>query len=143
MRANLQVSRVLEAIPERVWDVISAGDRVERWFEWVAGTDLRDGAEGGLRVIRMNDGTAFDEYVTVNDAASRTYQYYAPEPPLPIRHVIGTKRLRSDVLGRAILEWSVSFDVMDGASDDIVQQMRELYLEALKKIDVAADRTRR
>src|SRR5882724_4533664 len=83
MRESVKATKVLTAPMDAVWQLISDGDRVERWFEWVDETILNDGREGGSRVIRMKDGSCFDEHITLNNARTLTYQYYAPDPPLP------------------------------------------------------------
>ena len=137
-RRWLRVSRPLTASPDRVWRLISAGNQVERWFEWVAETLVSDPAEGGMRVIRMKDGSTFDEYITLNDAHTRTYQYYAPQPPLALEHVIGTKRIESAPDGTHRLTWSVTFELSAGAHDDFTRTMRDLYEAALAKIDECA-----
>jgi len=134
MREKLTVTRTLASPPQAVWQVISAGTRVERWFEWVAETVLKDAAEGGLRIIRMKDGTSFDEYITLNDARTWTYQYYAADPPLPVKHVLGTQRIEATA-SRAVLSWSVTFDRTAGAPADIVATLRDLYAGALARID--------
>lgn len=138
MREKLSVTKTLTSSGDAVWRVISDGTRVERWFEWVAETVLKDLSEGGVRTIRMKDGTSFEEYITLNDSRTRTYQYYAPDPPLPVKHVIGTKRLETTPSGGAVLSWFVTFDVTAGAPPDIVATMRDLYAGAMTKIDELA-----
>jgi len=141
-REHVTVSLMLMAPVDAVWSLIAGGDRVERWFEWVEETIVRDPAEGGLRVIRMKDGTAFDEYITLNDLRSHTYQYYAPNPPLPIQHVIGTKRIELGVGGCPTLTWFVSFVRESSAPPGIAANMRTLYAAALARIDEIALRAR-
>jgi len=135
MRESVKVTQVLAAPKSAVWQLIAGGSGVERWFEFVAETVLNDGREGGSRVIRMKDGSCFDEYITVNDAGTLTYQYYAPDPPLPVKHVIGTKRIETLADRRAVLTWFVTFDLTPGAPHDILKTMRDLYQGALAKID--------
>jgi uncharacterized protein YndB with AHSA1/START domain len=135
MRESVKVVKTLKAPPGSVWRLISDGDRVERWFEWVAETALNDAREGGSRVIRMKDGSHFDEYITLNDARTLTYQYYAPDPPLPIKHVIGTKRIETSADGGAVLSWFVTFDLTPSAPHDMLKTLRELYEGAMEKIE--------
>ncbi|MES1173166.1 MAG: SRPBCC family protein [Myxococcales bacterium] len=130
--------RRLDASGDAVWTLISNGGEVERWFSWVAQTVLVDAGEGGLRVIRMRDGTSFDEYITVNDEGTRTYQYYAPDPPLLAKHVIGTQRVETSSSGGTFLVWSVTFDLTFGAPNDFTQTMRALYEGASSQIDALA-----
>ena len=137
-RHGVSVGRRLTAPAESAWRLISAGSHVERWFEWVAETLVSDAAEGGLRVIRMKDGSSFDEYITINDTPTRTYQYYAPRPPLALKHVIGTQRIESFPDGSNGLTWSVTFEPSLDAPDDLTRTMRELYEAALAKIDECA-----
>lgn len=137
-RETLSVSHASLASPDAVWRLLSEGTRVERWFPWVAATVVEDPAEGGRRRIELEDGSSFDEYVVINDASRMTYQYYAQRPPLPIQHVIGTHRIERGVDGATTITWSVSFDVLPAAPQDIVKTMRELYLAALARIDAAA-----
>ena len=139
-RAKLTVTQNLTAAPGALWRLLAAGPNVERWFPWVAATIVDDPAEGGLRRIELKDGSSFDEYIVLNDARSMTYQYYAPAPPLPIQHVIGTHRIDALPSGGAVFSWYVTFDVMPAAPPDIVATMRELYRAALVQIDAAAGR---
>jgi uncharacterized protein YndB with AHSA1/START domain len=136
VRKSIKVEHALAASAQAVWKLISEGAAVERWFEWVAETQLNDAGEGGMRVIRMKDGTAFDEYITLNDARSSTYQYYAPDPPLPIKHVIGTKRIERGATPKLV--WFVTFELTVSAPHDIVLRMTELYQHALQRIDELA-----
>ena len=138
MRQQLTISKTLTSPADAVWRVISDGTRVERWFEWVERTALKDAAEGGVRTICMKDGTSFEEYITLNDSRTRTYQYYAPDPPLPVKHVIGTKRLEIAPTGEAVLTWFVTMDVTPAAPPDIVTMMSDLYRNAANKIDELA-----
>jgi uncharacterized protein YndB with AHSA1/START domain len=137
-RVHLTASRTLAAPVSAVWAIVSGGAGVERWFEWVARTDLRDGAEGGLRIIHMKDGSRFDEHITLNDARTLTYQYYAPRPPLPIHDVIGTKRLEPMAGGGVRLSWFVGFEPAPDAPVDIARQMLARYENALQKIEEVA-----
>lgn len=135
-RAQLSVSQELSAEPSVTWRLLSSGTQVERWFPWVAATRVVDAAEGGLRRIELKDGSIFEEFITLNDARTMTYQYYAPAPPLPIRHVIGTHRVEARPEGGTLLSWSVSFEVMAAAPPDIVTTLQNLYRAALAQIDV-------
>lgn len=132
------MTRAVVVPAARIWAVISAGDRVERWFDWVGETVVQSALENGLRIIKMKDGTSFAEFITVNDAASRTYQYYAPAPPLPMGHVIGTMRLVAERGGGATLSWSVSFERTRAAPSDFSAILRALYTGALARIDAVA-----
>ena len=58
MRQKVTVTKTLTSSADAVWRVISDGTRVERWFEWVAETEVQDPGEGGIRIIRMKDGTS-------------------------------------------------------------------------------------
>ena len=135
MRQKVTVTKTLTSSADAVWRVISDGTRVERWFEWVAETEVQDPGEGGIRIIRMKDGTSFEEFITLNDARTRTYQYYAPDPPLPVKDVIGTKRFDIGPKNEVVLTWFVTMDVTAGAPPDIVSTMRDLYAAAMTKID--------
>ncbi len=139
VRSQLRAGRVLDARPEEVWRIIAGGDRVERWFPWVGRTELLDAREGGARIIHMRDGTSFLEYVTLNDARTHTYQYYAPAPPLPARHVLGTKRLVATG-DHTELIWSVTFDPAPDAPPDLLDTLQRLYSAALEAIDALAAR---
>jgi hypothetical protein len=139
-RENLTVTQNLTAAPGALWRLLAGGTNVERWFPWVAATIVDDPAEGGRRRIELKDGSSFDEYIVLNDARSMIYQYYAPAPPLPIQHVIGTHRIEPLPGGGAMLSWYVTFDVMPTAPPDIVATMRELYRAALVQMDAAAAR---
>jgi Polyketide cyclase / dehydrase and lipid transport len=137
-RERLTVTENLTAAPSALWCLLTTGTHVERWFPWVAATIVDDPCEGGLRRIELKDGSSFDEYIVLNDARSMTYQYYAPAPPLPIQHVIGTHRITPLPDGGAAFSWQVSFDVMPAAPPDIVAKMRELYRTALAQMAAAA-----
>jgi uncharacterized protein YndB with AHSA1/START domain len=137
-RATLTVTQSLTAAPAAVWSLLAEGTRVERWFPWVAQTIVDDPAQGGARRIVLEDGSSFHEYIVLNDARSLTYQYYAPAPPLPIGHVIGTQRIELEPGGHAALSWYVTFDVLPAAPPNIVETMAELYRGALLRIDGAA-----
>lgn len=137
-RATLTVTRSLTAAPSAVWCLLTEGTRVERWFPWVAQTIVLDPATGGARRIVLEDGSSFDEYIVLNDARSLIYQYYAPAPPLPIGHVIGTQRIELEPGGQPALSWYVTFDVLPAAPPNIVETMAELYRGALLRIDTAS-----
>jgi len=137
MRAYVSVKRPLKGSAAAVWQLVSSGREVERWFPWVAETVLGDAREGGSRVIRMHDGSSFDEYITLNDERTRTYQYYAPDPPLAAKHVIGTQRIEGTADGECVT-WSVTFDLAPGAPQNLTQTLRELYEGALQRIDALA-----
>src|SRR4051812_15770839 len=125
-REKLTVTQNLTAAPGALWRLLAAGTNVERWFPFVAATIVDDPGEGGRRRIELMDGSSFDEYIVLNDARSMTYQYYAPAPPLPIQHVIGTHRIEPLQGGGAALSWYVTFDVLPAAPPDIVATMHEL-----------------
>lgn len=130
------VTKLLDAPLDRVWQVISDGDRVERWFEWVEETVLEQPNEGGYRLIRMKDGSSFDEYITLNHRPTLTYQYFAPAPPLPVRDVLGTNRFEAiDGGSQTRMTWVVSFQRAEGAPDDLTEMMTGLYTEAMNVIE--------
>jgi hypothetical protein len=137
-REKLTVTQNLTAAPGALWRLLAAGTNVERWFPWVAATVVDNPSEGGMRRIELKDGSSFDEYIVLNDARSMIYQYYAPAPPLPIQHVIGTHRIEPLPGGGAAVSWHVTFEVMPVAPPDIVATMRELYRAALVQMDAAA-----
>jgi len=134
---HLTVTHALAAEPAAVWRLLADGGRVERWFPWVAATIVDDPREGGLRRIELEDG-AFDEHITLNDEATRTYQYYAAEPPLPFRHVIGTIRIGRHADGAVSIGWYVSFEVTPETPPDFIATLRGLYAQALERIDAVA-----
>jgi len=138
MRAQLSISKTLTSPADAVWRVISDGTRVERWFEFVEQTVLKNADEGGVRTIHMKDGSSFEEYISLNDSRTRTYQYYAPDPPLPVKHVIGTKRLEVSPTGETVLTWFVTLDVTPAAPANILTMMGDLYRNAANKIDELA-----
>jgi uncharacterized protein YndB with AHSA1/START domain len=131
MRRHLLVSDILPVPRARLWEVLSAGDRVERWFPFVHETVVHDAGEGGRRSIHMLDGASFEEYITVNDGALWVYQYYAPAPPLPFRHVIGTNRL-APVVGGTLISWSVSYEPLDPSDGAFARDLPARYSAALR-----------
>jgi hypothetical protein len=137
MRDCLHVTTPLTASPDQVWRLISQSDRVERWFAWVARTELRSAGEGGLRVIHLKDGSAFDEHITLNDDRTRTYQYFAIAPPLPVEHVLGTQRVVT-LEGRACLSWLVTYHAYPGAPGALAAELHALYVAASARIDELA-----
>ena len=115
------VIMTLSAPADKVWDVISAGDGVDKWFPSLIATCR---VEDGKRYCTTTDGAALEEDIIEVNHEAKTFKYGIPsQSMLPVENILGTMKVTVAENGNALVEWSGTFDV---ASED-EQTAREAF----------------
>jgi hypothetical protein len=138
--AKIQVSSVIEAPVERVWDHIRDFNSLPSWFPGVTDSHIEAGATpnqaGCVRNFGLEGGARIREQLLKLSDQSHECNYKMIECPLPIANYVATVRLSSSDSKDTLVEISSQFDSPPEAEKEMVGLLTTTYqgaFELLKK----------
>ncbi|MBZ6081673.1 SRPBCC family protein [Streptomyces olivaceus] len=120
--ASTSVSRVVQASPEQVWELIGGFHSLPDWLPYIPKAVSEQG--GRARRLTNAEGGVIVERMTAYSAEERYYSYAILQAPFPVTGYLSTLRVFS-VPGRpeaAEIQWSGRF-VPEGVSDEEVETL--------------------
>ncbi|MEI7033576.1 SRPBCC family protein [Streptomyces pratensis] len=135
--ASTSVSRVVQASPERVCELIGGFHSLPDWLPYIPKTVPEQG--GRARRLTNAEGGVIVERMTAYSAEERYYSYAILQAPFPVTGYLSTLRVFS-VPGRpeaAETQWSGRF-VPEGVSDEEAETLfTGIYRDGLEAVATA------
>src|SRR5258708_11531242 len=137
---KIQVSSVVPAPVERVWDHIRDFNSLPKWFPGVTDSQIEAGVPanqaGCVRNFGLEAGVRIREQLLVLSDQNHECNYKMIECPLPIANYVATVRLSSSDGKGTLVEISSQFDSPPEAEKEMVGLLTSTYqgaFELLKK----------
>lgn len=128
-RVSVRVVRVVDAGPQRVWEVIGDFGALDRWHPWVPNCRLDPG--GTRRTIDLGETRAVE--VLDLDASGEWSQVYTVETsPMPIEDYRAVLRLDALDEDATRITWESSFLPSHPSAEE---QVRSFYVRGLESVD--------
>ncbi|MFF7553726.1 SRPBCC family protein [Streptomyces olivaceus] len=135
--ASTSVSRVVQASPEQVWELIGGFHSLPDWLPYIPETVSEQG--GRARRLTNAEGGVIVERMTAYSDEERYYSYAIDQAPFPVTGYLSTLRVFS-VPGRpeaAEIQWSGRF-VPEGVSDEEAETLfTGIYRDGLAAVPTA------
>lgn len=134
---ELEVSRVLDAPVEEVWERIRDFGSLGEFHPAVTDCTL-DGGQGDqigvVRQFRLGENTLREQLVEMSDR-SHYRKYSMLEAPLPVSNYVGELRLFPiTAAGGTLARWSARFDVPPDAERETMQAVTEVFESGLENL---------
>ena len=138
MKRIINTTHIIEATPERVWDIISTGDGVDIWFPAITSCRLEGNGEGAKRVCGSAAGDLYETIEKV-DHTHRTFQYSINQQVmLPVTDILATMIVKGEH-NQTRLDWIFEYTLLDETKGELVQQtIRDLYAAGASGLEKAA-----
>ena len=144
---STQVSCVIDAPIELVWQTIRPFDSLSQWHPYVAACSVEAGLScsevGCVRRIELQEGGVVRETLLGLSDREHCIVYDIIESPMPVKNYIATLRLRPLTETRQVYaDWQVEFEITDGTADAMIATLKDIFatgLQALnRRLSVAA-----
>lgn len=129
--AEVQMTVVLGASAERVWQLVGDFDALSRWHPAVAAS--RVSQEGGrtLRRLGLHGGGTIIEALEHHDEAARRYTYSILGAPLPVANYRSELSVEEQGGERCRVRWSSRFEADGVPEAEAVETIRGIYKAGL------------
>ncbi|MFE9611425.1 SRPBCC family protein [Streptomyces sp. NPDC006012] len=138
--ASTSVSRVVQASPDEVWNLIGGFHSLPDWLPFIPQSISEQG--GRARRLTSADGETIIEQMTAYDLLERSYSYTFVQTPFPVTGYLSTLRVHA-LPGRpeaAEVQWSGRF-VPDGVRDEEAEALfTGIYRDGLDALAAAIER---
>ncbi|HLW53596.1 MAG TPA: SRPBCC family protein [Candidatus Angelobacter sp.] len=138
--ARIQVSSIIPAAVERVWDYIRDFNGLPRWFPGVTDSHIEAGPPvnqpGCVRNFGLEGGPRIREQLIELDDRDRRCHYKMIECPLPIKNYVATVKLSTGEGKNTKIEITSQFDAPPAQEKEMVGMLTGTYqgaFELLKK----------
>ncbi len=134
-KASVTVVQKIDAPVKAVWETISAIGGVEKWLGMIETCRVEGEGTGAKRFCTMTDGNTLNENIDVVDHENKVFQYSIPEPPMPIKDLVGTMKV-SDTgkSGETEVTWSASFQVDEANELEMKAMIEGAYIDGITGI---------
>lgn len=119
--------------PELAWNVIGAVGGVDKWF----GSMIKScRVEGDKRFCETADEIKLEEHILEINQETKTFRFGIPQQELlPVENIIETMQVKEDANGKALVEWSASFDASADNAALASEAFRNLWKAALMEME--------
>ena len=138
--AKIQVSSVIPASVERVWEYIRDFNGLPKWFPGVTDSHIEAGPPlnqaGCVRNFGLENGARLREQLIELSDREHSCHYKMIEVPLPIKNYVATIKLSTADGNRAHIEISSQFETPPAQEKEMVGMLTDTYqgaFELLKK----------
>ncbi|MEM6387701.1 MAG: SRPBCC family protein [Pseudomonadota bacterium] len=122
-----EVTQTIQAAPDEVWQTISQGGDVHRWFTGAITTcELTGSGEGAERRCTMADGAALEERIIEVDHNQMRFRYAIDKHPLPASDVVATILIAELPDGRTQVTWGADYSVSDDHATVVEETLKGL-----------------
>lgn len=127
------LAQALNASPDKVWDVLKTGGDVDKWFPFITSCKLEGNGIGSKRTCTTADGKTLEESITNIDHENKiiTYTIDKHNMEAPIHNIKGIMRVK-EVNGKALIDWTVHFELVQEVGDEMLAQMQTGMVESMK-----------
>lgn len=114
---TLQREGVINASPEKVWNLISVLDKVDQYnSEFVKSVEKEGDGYEAYRLLKMTDGTERGEEVTVFSKANKRICFKSDDSQYPVAYLIVNYYIETSGKEKCKLRLEAYFEVNTGAS---------------------------
>ena len=128
--AHVEMSTVVHADANTLWDEIGAFERVGAWHPLLDRVEV----EGRRRIAYDKNGIRHVETLQESYSRKRRYRYTIDESPMPIRNYTAELRVDDNQDGTSTVRWSGDFDVADQERDKTVAIIETFFKAGLTSL---------
>jgi len=131
-QAEEKITHLLNVTPDQAWEVISAVSGVDKWF----GSMIKScRVENDKRFCVTADGKPLNEQILEINHETKTFRFAIPtQELLPVENIIETMKVK-DENGKALVEWSGTFDATDENAPIAQEAFRNLWKMGLQEME--------
>jgi uncharacterized protein YndB with AHSA1/START domain len=130
--SSVNVVKKVNAPAEAVWKTISAIGGVDKWLSLIKTCSVEGTGAGAKRVCTTADGATLDERIEAIDQENRIFRYSIPEPPMPIKNLLGTMQVLAIDSGKeSQVDWSATFEVEEAHEAEMIAMLEGIYSEGI------------
>lgn len=131
-----EVTHTIQAPASGVWDTISQGGDVHRWFTGViTACELKGAGEGAERHCTMANGAELSERILQVDHDAKRFRYAIDKHPLPATNVIATIDVLELPEGRTQVTWGAEYDTTDEYAEMVDETLNGLYAQGISALE--------
>lgn len=127
------LSKVINASPREAWDILKVGGDVDKWFPFITSCKLIGEGEGAKRICTTADGKTLEESITRIDHKNRIIEYVIDkhDMEMPIKNIHGIMLVK-ERNGKALIDWTVEFELMQEIEEDMLQEMQNGMIQLME-----------
>lgn len=132
-RTEEKISHPLNVSPEQVWKVIGSVGGVDKWF----GSMIKScRVEGDKRFCETADGIKLEEHILEVNHETKTFRFGIPKQDLlPVENIVETMQVKENGGGKAIVEWSATFNATEENAAVAGEAFRNLWKVGLTEME--------
>ncbi|MBW4554627.1 MAG: SRPBCC family protein [Trichormus sp. ATA11-4-KO1] len=136
MRQTVIAEQEISGQADAIWDTISAGGNVHKWFSTIIQSCQLEGTgEGASRLCTMIDGNELKERIVEVNHAVRRFRYAIDQHPLPAKDVIAFIEVKNAGNGRAFISWGAEFEASEETIPQIKETLHGLYMQGIQSLE--------
>ena len=119
--------------PAQAWEVIGSVSGVDKWFGSMIKSCRVDGKK---RICETADGMTLNEDILEINHDQRSFRFAIPEQEmLPVSNIVETMQVRTGEGGKALVEWSATFDATAENAAIAKEAFQNLWTMGLKEME--------
>ena len=128
-----KVSLEINVTPAQAWGVIGAVDGVDKWFPSMIDSCR---IEDGYRFCETKDGQKLEEEILEVNNETKTFRFaISKQDMLPVDNIEETVIVKDSKAGKALVEWSASFDATPDNATIAQEAFQNLWKMALTELE--------
>ncbi|MBE9049165.1 SRPBCC family protein [Nostocales cyanobacterium LEGE 11386] len=136
MRQTVVAEQEISGKTDAIWETISAGGNVHKWFPMVIHScQLQGTGEGASRFCTMADGNELEERIVEVNHAARRFRYTVDKHPLPAKDVIAFIEVKNAGDGRTFISWGAEFEASEEAVPQVKETIHGLYMQGIQSLE--------
>ncbi len=127
------LAQTVNASTDQVWEVLKTGGDVDKWLPFITSCKLEGKGIGAKRICTTADGKTLEESITNIDNENKiiTYTIDKHNMEAPIHNIQGIMRVK-EKNGKALIDWTVHFELVQEIDDEMLSQMQKGMVESMK-----------
>lgn len=118
---------------DAVWNIISTGGGVDKWFSSMIESCLIDGDK---RTCVTKTGVPLEEKILNVNHQDREFTFAIPEQTLlPISNIVEVMKVSDGDNGNSVIEWSATFDATDENAPIAQQALSGLWTQGISELE--------
>ncbi|MDB4309128.1 SRPBCC family protein [Porticoccaceae bacterium] len=135
-----QVSQVIDAPLERVWQTIRPFDSLSQWHPFVAACHMENqqanNTIGGIRAIGLKEGGVVRETLLGLSDTEHRIVYDIIESPMPVENYIASIQLYPVTeTNQTFVFWDVVFDTPDDQQQAMIATLQDIFCSGLSQLN--------
>ncbi|GEM_PF-7027833 len=136
MKHSTTVKQVISGKTEIIWETISQGGIVHKWFSTAVQSCQLEKVNGQtIRFCTMKDGSKLKERIIEVSNEARLFTYTVFEHPLPASEILTTMKIENVGSESTSITWTAEF-AASGANISIVDNiLQETFMEGIESLE--------